>query len=224
MNFHRIISIFIPTFFIFSISHAQMLDDKYYTNKSLIDISDLKEVNMSVKPDSFDLDLLNALLFHLTNEERKLFDKPSLSYYYNLRLAAQDHSRQMVIYSFFSHTNPKNRKMRQMTDRIFYYQDNYSVVGENIVENNLYEYEGSTIEYRKVYRDGKEVLLDRNSTIIEYSTYLNLAKRLMKQWMTSPPHKKNILSNDYSLLGCACALDDSQKLIKILCTQNFGDM
>lgn len=224
MNFHRIISIFIPTFFIFSISHAQMLDDKYYTNMSLTDILGINEVNMSVKPDSFDLDLLNALLFHLTNEERRLFDKPSLSYHFNLKLAAESHSRQMAKYSFFSHTNLKNRKMRHMKDRIFYYQDNYSAIGENIVENNLYEYEGHTIEYRKVYRDGKEVLLDRNNIIIEYSTYLDLAKRLMKQWMNSPPHKKNILSNDYSLLGCACTLDDSQKLTKVLCTQNFGDM
>lgn len=223
MKYHRIILIFISTFFVLISTHAQDLDDKYYTNKSLSDFIGAERVNMTINPDSFDLELLNALLFHLTNKERLTYKRNTLTFHLNLKKSSQYHSNEMAENTFFSHQNKKNRKMREPSDRIYYYQDDYTAIGENIVANNLYEYSGKYLEYQVEEQEGRRALRSPNGDELKYSTYINLARRLMKQWMDSPPHKKNILSRNYRLLGCACALDDSEELIKVKCTQNFGD-
>lgn len=222
MKYHRIILILISTFFVPCSSPAQQLDDKYYTNKDLSDFIDTERANMTINPDNIDVELLNALLFHLTNEQRLAHEQAVFVYHNNLKLAAEAHSKEMADKQFFSHKNRFNKKMREPSDRIFSYQDDYLSIGENIVENNLYEYSGRYLEYRILEKDGKQTLVDGAGVAIPHASYLSLANRLMQQWMNSPPHKKNILSTDFSLLGCACAVDDSQLIWKMKCTQNFG--
>jgi uncharacterized protein YkwD len=58
--------------------------------------------------------------------------------------------------------------------------------------------------------------------VIENSTYMDLADRLVTQWMNSPPHRANILEKRFDLLACACEVDLDKTPILIRCTQNFG--
>ena len=129
----------------------------------------------------------------------------------------------MIQLDFFSHTNKFEKKWEQPKDRILHYENNYTSLGENILENNLLNYKGAALNYRIEERENGEIrYLDNKGLQINYSTYLQLAERLVQQWMDSKPHKKNILSKSYSLLGCACAINPAKTPIMIRCTQNFG--
>jgi len=195
---------------------------KYYTNRSTTDFLSDSRLIMTVNPDSFDIDLINAALFHLSNLERiKKGEKP-LDHFLDLEKSALLHSEEMSKHHFFSHSNTKNKKYKTPAVRIYLYNDNYRTVGENIVANNLIEYEGETLEYWRIQKDGEAIYVDENDSALKYTSYLNLAKRLTKQWMNSAPHKKNILSDEFTLLGCGCSLEDGEPFTKIKCTQNFG--
>ena len=94
---------------------------------------------------------------------------------------------------------------------------------ENILENNLLEHEGEILKYRIVKNsDGTLLYLDLNGNEIKYGSYFYIAKRLVLQWMNSPPHRANILDNNLRLLGCSCAVDETKVPVMIRCTQNFG--
>ena len=224
MNFYRIFSIFICTFFGVQQIQAQTNKINYYTNKKWSNFTHTKEVNTVINPENLNMDFLNALLFHLTNQERTANKKQPLQFHQNLQYAAQEHSDQMVEHHFFSHINHNNQDLKTPSDRIFKHQKDYMAIGENIVENNLFNFEGKYLTYSIQNIDGEQVLMDEKGNELIYATYEQLAKRLIHQWMTSPPHKKNILSNQFSLMACACSLSDYEEILKIKCTQNFGKL
>tara|TARA_B110000977_G_scaffold177215_1_gene233521 strand:- start:1033 stop:1713 length:681 start_codon:yes stop_codon:yes gene_type:complete len=197
--------------------------NKYYINHSSSSFIGKNGLLESVKGEAIDLDLLNATIFHLTNIERSELNLPKLMFGGKLYKSAQLHSNKMVQLNFFSHTNKFEKKWREPKDRILHFENKYTSLGENILENNLLNYKGKVLNYRIEEQDnGKIIYLDSKGLQIKYSTYLQLANRLVQQWMNSEPHKKNILSKSYSLLGCACAINPDEIPIMIRCTQNFG--
>ena len=197
---------------------------KDYTNQKIDEFLSDFELKLTIKPDSFHFDLFHAALFHLSNNERRKDKKKQLLYFTDLEKSAKLHSTEMSEHHFFSHTNSKSKKYKTPAKRMFTFNDNYRAVGENIVSNNLIEYSGKTLEYSIQQINEETIYIGKNGKELDYSTYINLAKRLTKQWMDSPPHKKNILSENYTLLGCACALEKHNEFIEIKCTQNFGDL
>ena len=87
------------------------------------------------------------------------------------------------------------------------------------------EHKGDVLKYRTVKNsDGTILYLDLNGQEIKYGTYLFIAKRLVLQWMNSPPHRANILDGKMGLLGCFCAIDKTKIPVLIRCTQNFGSI
>ena len=224
INFKTLFSTFTLLIIGCSISQGQNTNGKYYTNQSTDEFLAENYLKLTVNPDNFDYDLLHAILFHLCNQERTKHSKPIVSHFWNLEQSAKLHSEEMSQKHFFSHTNKSVKKYRTPANRMFLFNENYKTVGENIVSNNLIAFEGTTIEYQIKEINGETFYFDLNNKELGYTNYLELGKRLTKQWMESPPHKENILSLDFDLLGCACSLEDSSTFTKINCTQNFGSL
>ena len=202
---------------------AQSTYDTFYEpERSRIFLNE-NDANTQISLDDFDVDYLNAAIFHFTNVERSKKNLELFSFYDNLYKSSILHSKKMIKYDFFDHINKIEKKWNSPSDRILHFDSSYIALAENIVENNLLNYTGISLRYRSEYLDdGSLVYLDLNGKIIPYSTYYQLSERLLVQWMNSPPHRKNILNSSYNLLGCACAVDKSKIPVLLRCTQNFG--
>lgn len=221
---------FRPSFLIFmcSVSRlfnlcAQEVEETYYTNVSSHVF--LSDSNLDHQIDILDLDIdyLNATVFHLTNNERANAQLPLFDFYNNLYKSAVLHSESMIQYDYFNHENHIQKKWRTPSDRMFYFDESYFSLAENILENNLLDYKGTKLAYRTdINPDGTLIYLDRNGNEIKYASYLILAQRLVLQWMNSPGHRANILNKNFRLLGCACAINLDKVPVLIRCTQNFG--
>ena len=223
INYKPSFSIFILCLFgVFNLS-AQEAYYNYYTSDNSADF--LLDDNLKNRIDlsDFDLHFLNAAVFHLTNIERSNADLPLFGFNDNLYKSAALHSESMIEYDYFDHVNRIQKKWRTPKDRILYFDSSYRSLAENILENNLLEHEGEILKYRTVKNsDGTLLYLDLNGNKIKYGSYFYIAKRLVLQWMNSPPHRANILDDNMRLLGCFCAIDVTKVPVMIRCTQNFG--
>ena len=118
--------------------------------------------------------LLDAAVFYLTNEERAELGLSVLRYNKLLEVAAFNHSMKMATTGFFDHTNRLDATRRGTTER----GKLAGVANPRIAENIAYNYN---------YTDGK--------------TYIQVAQKLVEQWMNSPGHRSNILSNNGKQMG-----------------------
>jgi uncharacterized protein YkwD len=158
----------------------------------------MKEANQLVDPNAYDLHLLNAAIFFSTNKLREVKKLKPLKFSAGLRDAAVIHSYQMVTKNFFNHVNNKTPKLRAPDDRIKMFVPNFKALGENIDWNNM--------------------------EMPSRATYLELADKLVDVWYHSPPHKKTMLSKDYSHLGCAAFFEAKDKgpVRYVKATQDFS--
>ena len=223
IKFKPSFSIFILCLFgVFNLC-AQEAYDKYYN--SVITADFLSDENLKNRIDllNFDLHFLNAAVFHFTNIERSHAELPLFSFHENLYKSAVLHSESMIEYDYFNHINRFQKKWETPKDRILYFDLSYQSLAENILENNLLEYEGEVLKYRTVKNSDDTLLyFDSNGDEIKYGSYIYIAKRIVSQWMNSPLHRANILDENLDLLGCSCAIDETKVPVMIRCTQNFG--
>lgn len=159
--------------------------EKVYAEHSWKSFSALKEANRIIDPDSYDLHLLNASLFFVTNKVRQEKKLQPLKYSAQLRDAAVVHSQQMVEKRFFDHFNNKTKKLRSPEDRMVLFGVQANAMGENIDYNNL--------------------------AMPAKSSYIQLAEKIVDEWMHSAPHRKTMLSKTYSHLGCGAMFEASNK-------------
>lgn len=223
IKFKPSFSIFILCLFgVFNLC-AQEAYHKYYISSVSANFLSDDNLKNRIDPSNFDMHFLNAAVFHLTNIERSNADLPLFDFYDNLYKSAVLHSESMIEYDYLDHVNRIKKKWRTPKDRILYFDSSYSSLAENILENNLLEHEGEILKYRIVKNSDDTILyLDLNANEIKYGSYLYIAKRLVLQWMNSPPHRANILDDKMRLLGCSCAIDETKVPVMIRCTQNFG--
>ena len=223
IKFKLLFPIFLQIIICFSELTAQDDFHTYYTTKSSDSFLSNKALQSQIDVSELQIHLLNAAIFHLTNLERQKEKLDVFVFNENLYKSSALHSEQMIVEDFFNHENKRQRKWRTPKDRIFFYDDSYRTVGENILENFLLDYTGNTLRYRtELDVNGAVVYINPEGEVIENSTYLVLAERLVTQWMNSPPHRANILDRRFDLLACACDVDYDKTPVLIRCTQNFG--
>ncbi len=170
---------------------------KVYDEHNWKSFAKLKEANEAIHTSNYDMHLLNAAVFFSTNkwrEERKL--KP-LTFSAELRNVAVIHTHQMIEKKFLSHYNNRTPKLRLPENRIRLFIPKPKSTGENITTSSMVE--------------------------LSPLTYLQLADKITEAWMNSPPHKKTMLSNDFSHLGCAAMFETKKTgfVWYVKATQNF---
>ena len=158
---------------------------KVYAEHDWKSFSELQEASQIVDPNNYDLHLLNAALFFVANKVREDKRLKPLKFSPQLRDAAVVHSQQMIEKKFFDHFNNKTRKLHSPEDRIKLFGVEADAMGENIDFYNI----------------------DMPSK----ATYLQLADKIVDEWMHSTPHRKTMLSKIYSHLGCGAMFEESDK-------------
>lgn len=150
---------------------------------------------VSIYPEINGVDYIESLLFKWTNKERKKKGLPDLKFDKRLRIAARYHSNDMLKKKYLSHYSGDEVNKTPL-QRIYNSGLPVLGVGENVAESV-----GSVVP---------ELLKNRPDS---------LAKLVMKGWMDSPPHKKNILDPDFTHMGIGSVANGT--LHKA--TQNFAN-
>ena len=140
-------------------------------------------------------ELFNAAIFYCTNIQRIKYGRKPLKHSVYLQKSAEDHSKDMVIYNFYSHKSPVKGK-RTMKDR-------FSAVGID-----------SDYKAENIFNS-----FEKNPT------YWSFASELVQGWMDSNGHKKNILNSKYNYLGCGVYYYENPEwkdYFWVKATQNFS--
>ncbi len=141
--------------------------------------------NLVLDPVNYDLHLLNAALHFATNENRLKHGRSELKFVPALRDAAVLHTNEMITRNFFDHYNKKNRKYYSPEQRL----NAFDIKNVASAENCDYTY------------------IDLN----ESTTYLQLAREIVKDFYESSGHKKNMLNKTYTHLGCGVMFEPKSK-------------
>lgn len=138
----------------------------------------------------------NSYFTYLTNAYRLKNKRSNLTTNERLEKAAQIHNEQMATLHFVAHNNPKVASLKTPKERLEKVQYHYTAYAENI-------------GYAKY------------NTQINIS-YKQLLDKIFSSLINSKEHKENILSKEYSEIGCtvSCVIKSNQ--MEIFVTQVFG--
>ena len=177
--------------------------------------------NDTINTDSIDIPRLDAVIFFMTNEIRAKKKLRVLSYSAQLEATARMHSKDMVEMQFFSHFNNRDKKKRDPNARARLIGITNPFLAENIAETFCLQYQPN----KDVYPQGTgKFSYKPEGELIRPHTYLSLGETLVKMWMNSPEHRKNLLSPDALQLGCGVYLFRDKKFNEmptIMATQNY---
>ncbi len=150
----------------------------------------LKQDPLVFKTDSGDLNqAVEIMLFDKTNYVRNKQKLKTVELNELLNKIARLYSQDMLKRHYFSHYSPEGKTV---LDRIRQFKPHY---GESCSENLHF------ISSADALRDSFAIV-----------------DQMMDDWLNSPPHRKNLLSKEYTLLGIGCATDGK----RIYCTQVFS--
>ncbi len=152
-----------------------------------------------------DYELLDAALFHATNEVRATHGLPSFRYDPVLFEAASYHATTMISRNFYDHQNKTGAAYRTPDQRIRTFGGDYHATAENIAQF-------PTIDMPRQYcprqqSDRTYRYFDcRTGKAFRPFTYAAFARMSVQKWMASPGHRANILNDDLTFLACAARL------------------
>lgn len=170
-----------------------------WENLSLKEFLQLDKFNEPIDLWSVDTELIELGVWHLSNIYRANKGKYPLDYDTALSGAAQLHSDQMQLYSFFSHENKKNKNLNTVDKRASAAgYSNYQVLAENIYYSSV--------------------------NIYQPQTYFEVCLEIVQAFAKSKGHKENLLANDVQDMGCGIQFDKQSKqgFLYYYFTQNFG--
>lgn len=180
--------------------------------------------------DSINFELLNLRIFEMTNTVRQMHLLKPLKYSRELSLLSSLHSTQMKKYDFFSHTNSHNPLLKELGDRTAYLNLNYEKVTENIADMPYLNSNGETRIEIRIVNGQTRFFSEKDGRSFNYYTVDSFSEYVVDAWMNSKGHRKNILDQSVTHLGCGAviylkALDVerfSMPYLKV--TQNFAKL
>lgn len=196
-------------------------ESDYYTSLTLKTFRKDARFNDTIDFKKIDIARLNAAIFYVTNEIRAKHRLNTLEYSPELEKIAVMHSCDMVSKNFFSHTNPYDSKKETPNDRAKLTGITNPYIAENIAEDFGLQYVSGSNVY--IVDKGK-FSYKPEGNLIPPHTYLSMAESLLKKWMNSPEHRKNILSENAIQMGCgACFFMNNtfNDMPTFMATQNF---
>jgi hypothetical protein len=171
-----------------------------YDEYSYVTFSQLAVVHHPIDMDNVDYFLLHAAIFYETNRVRVRAGLPRFRHSYNLEMAAKSHSTDMVVHDFFDHKSPIVEK-RTVLDRLEQVGLNDGFMAENIAFITGIQRNPDEPVYTPKQNSGYFSHEYRGRPIPNHS-YISLAREVVRQWMASEGHRKNILNPVYKYLGC----------------------
>ena len=176
-----------------------------------------------IHPENLNRTLLEQTLIYFTNQERNKHSLKTCVYEKKLRETSRAHSGEMARLNYFAHESPV-QKNRSLDDRMrnggMWREDMSIFFGENIGVDYFLAMAG--VPFYEKEADGETILIDsEREEPIEYQTYWEFAKKMVKNWMNSPGHRKNILKAKFSRIGIGAAGGIFHKYPAIYVTQNF---
>lgn len=179
----------------------------------------LSEVQQAIDPEDFHADLMNAALYHASNQARKEQDLPLLEHDRALQKSAALQAEAMHRLNFFAHRHPQEKKYRTAALRIAAFSGAYKRSAENIAALHLRH----LLEDGTFYLEEQQVV-DAQGQPLPFHSYADLAQIVVAQWMASPGHRENLLGA-YSHMACASSAPYKRKkraLYQISIVQNLG--
>jgi uncharacterized protein YkwD len=172
-----------------------------------------------------DYSLLDAAIFHATNQARSGENLPPLRYSKALHKAATLHTTQMIELDFHNHYNEQNRYLYFPLDRIREFDKKVPLIGENIAEHPLLQTKDTYCPERQKNGDFAYFHCKTHKLLDVYS-YIEYARMAVDKWMNSPPHRRTMLHPDFQYVGCAARFSNNPYKERTLpfarLTQNFG--
>lgn len=215
---------FLPTF---GQAQSETADPDWYNTLSVDSFFNTTAALQLVDIEKPDVALLDMAVFFASNEQRLKRKLPALGYHAVLREAALFHSIEMRDKRFFSHINKGDKENREPDQRIKNKGGaDFTAFGENIIEMPAYKLRPDERYDAVKNPDGTFTFLNLKGKPLRLMTYGEFGRALVKLWMTSPDHKANIMSKDFTHLGCGSAFDGEpfqyKTLPQTLVTQNFA--
>jgi len=176
--------------------------ERYYTKNDHTNFRNNEIFHEEIDFGHIDFARINAVLFFLTNEVRLKNHLAPLQYAPALEQSATMHALDMVRDKFFSHINPNQGNKKTPNDRAALCGITNPLLAENIVEGYGLRYKSN----ETVYLRGKGSFSNTpDGELLQAHTYLSFGETLIKAWMNSKDHRKNILSRESLQLGCGVA-------------------
>lgn len=203
------------------VSQAQSRNtDNPYIRYTTLNFRNGPEFHEILDPKSPDQARLQAVVFFLTNEIRLKNNLLPLEYNEKLEMTAAMHARDMVHGDFFSHFNTLDPKKKTPNDRARLNRISNPSLAENIAEGFVLDYTSG----KSVILEGKGKFRYKTGGLIAPRTYLAMGETLLRDWMNSREHKKNILAREAVELGCGVAFYTDEAfndMPSCLAVQNF---
>lgn len=223
MNRHAFLSFVLAGCFSVSAAAQQKGHPDYYSKLDVYHFREDESLNQPIDFENPDYARLNAAVFFATNEQRLERKLHLLTYSVQLEESASMHSADMFEKNFFGHINQGNRKKRTPNDRA-------RLAG--IL--NPYLTENIATAFGLMYEQNRDVVVKGpgmfsypgEQELIPPRTYLSVADALLKNWMNSEGHKRNILSGNALQLGCGTYMyldTDFNMMPTFIATQNFQE-
>lgn len=169
--------------------------------------------------------LLEAAVFQATNRARVQEGKAPFHYLPSLHQSATFHSEAMRKLEFYDHYNLKQPLYLTPHKRITAFGGFFHYTAENIAQYDIINTDQEYCPARQPNGTFKYLNCQTNKLYRAY-TYIGYAEVVVNGWMHSPPHRVNILNDNYQYLGCAAriSLDPyRQRHVPFArLTQNFG--
>lgn len=197
-------------------------NDLCYTQYNHLSFANLERANEQIDFTNIDYPLLNAALFYETNRVRERHGLKPGKHSGALEKGASGHSIEMVKRGFFSHIG-KTKGRKTLRERLDAVGIRGGMIAENIAISFGINYESGRPVY-KPSQNGGFFSYDYKGKPINSFTYLELAARVLDQWMKSPGHRANIMLG-LEYIGCGAFLIPIKKqddFPKFKITQNFS--
>jgi uncharacterized protein YkwD len=212
---------------LFVSAQPESADPDWYTSLAVDSFFNATAALQIIDIQKADVALIDMAVFFATNEQRLKRKLPAYRYHPTLREAALFHSIEMRDKRFFSHINKGDRENREPEQRIKNKGgESFTAFGENIIELPAYKLRPDERYDAVKNPDGTFTFLNLNGKPLRLMTYGEFGRAVVKLWMSSPDHKANVMSKDFTHLGCGSAFDEEpfqyKTLPQTLITQNFA--
>ena len=194
--------------FLLFLSNISLAQFKGYYEMSSAEFFNQPVVNQPIDAKNPNNSLLDAAIFHATNEQRLKYNLRAFSYNISLHKATTGHSEAMIEEDFYSHINSNSITNRNLQNRVENQTREFRAMGENIAQHDIIETgRNAKFCFQAPKNNGDYFFVDcTTKKPIYMMTYAVLARSIVNGWMNSPHHRDNILNPQYTMMACAARL------------------